>query len=277
MWGVVFPFIENEADFSTYDVRLSILTENGYTVYDPAQTFAFVQIGRGADEATLSGLELFMDFEGDSYKTTLRAPDASATRRYVFNLSAMGGKEPGYVSVAPIFLERGRSFVGSITSNLIIPFATIVLDIAQLVIDIDQEYDAGNEDSFVIVLNESILELDYSVCAPGEVEDPWGGCAIANGDLTNVTTSGFSSKLAWASGELDADWGGSKHVLFSYDGSESNNCLNGILKTVCFTLGGGAVNGGDDYFNVGVTENLTVASPCNSGSAYYVYDNSNCE
>ena len=221
------------------------------------------------DGATLKGVELFINFEGKGYKTSLRAPLTGNTKRYVFNLTNMADKglQPDYVSVAPIFLEGGKDIVGSITSNLIIPYSKIALDVETLVLNID--------DLDIVTLNSSVLELDLTTCPQEEVEDPWGGCAVANGDLTNVTKPVLGNdKYAWASGELDADWSGSKYVLFSYDGS-NNNCLNEISKTVCFALGVGDV--ATNYFNVGVTENLTVASPCNSGSEYYVYDNSNCE
>ena len=155
------------------------------------------------------------------------------------------------------------------------PYAKIALDITELIADIESQYDAGDEDSFVIVLNESILELDYSVCAPGETEDPWGGCAIANGTLTNVTVSGFSSKLAYASEDLSTSWG-SNYVMFSYSGS-SNNCLNDTLKTSCFSLGPSSVSENPDYFNVGETTELLAVGHCNSDSRYYVYDNVDCE
>jgi len=152
------------------------------------------------------------------------------------------------------------------------PYAKIALDITELIADIESQYDAGDEDSFVIVLNESILELDYSVCAPGETEDPWGGCAIANGTLTNVTVSGFSSKLAYASEDLSTSWG-SNYVMFSYSGS-SNNCLNDTLKTNCFRVV--AISEDPDFFNVGTTTELLEAD-CDSDSKYYVYDNVDCE
>ena len=46
LWGVVFPFIENALDVENLDVRLDIVTDTGYTVYDPTSQFAMIQVRR---------------------------------------------------------------------------------------------------------------------------------------------------------------------------------------------------------------------------------------
>ena len=76
--------------------------------------------------------------------------------------------------------------MGSVTSHLFMPYAKIAVDIEELVLSIEQD---GNGDTFVIVLNESESEVDYSICPPGETEDPWSGCAVVNGTLTNITNA----------------------------------------------------------------------------------------
>ena len=148
--------------------------QKGYTVYDPTDNFAMVQIRRGQDDATLAGMEIFMDFNGTGYKTTLRAPVAGGLKRYVFNMSDLSPKAQGYTSVAPIFSERGREFVGAITSNVLIPYAEISLNISQLVLDLG---DDGDGETFVIVMNKTETEQEL-YCDP-DLEDPWGGCPVA--------------------------------------------------------------------------------------------------
>jgi len=266
LWGVVFPFIENALDVEHLDVRLDIVTETGFTVYDPTSRFAMIQVRRGTDDATLKGMEILMDMDGTGYKTTLRAPDAGGMRRYVFNMSDLSPKSPGYISVAPIIVQRGRSFVGSVTSHLFMPHATIAVDIEELVLSIEQD---GDGDTFVIVLNESVIEQTL-YCDP-DLEDPWGGCPIAWGNLTNVTAS--FGDVTWLTGELSDDWEGGHRILFDHVGSGSV-CLTSS-KTSCLAISAGSVDPVSGFINMGVQAELTVEN-C-TDDKYYVYDNSDCE
>ena len=278
LWGVVFPFIDNNTDFSSYGVRLEIVTSAGYTVYDPVEEFAFIQVKRGQDEAELRGVELYMDFNGTGYKTTLRAPPAGSTRKYVFNLSNMAkkGKSPSFTSVAPVFSARKRSFIGRVTSSILIPYARIAKNITEMVFEIEREYEQGDEESFVIILNETIYETDYSICPPQEIEDPWGNCAIAQGNLINVTEESLGDKkFAYSDEDLEESWENTHSVIFVFDGGDGTSCLNNVRKTDCFEILG--IGEETNYFNVGVTDELrTVEAGC-QGDSYYVYNNLNCE
>jgi len=238
----------------------------------PSSAFAFVQVKRGIDEATLTGLELFMDFEGTSYKTTLRSPDANGMKRYVFNLTDMAanGKTPTYASVAPIFLERGRSFVGDITSNALMPFAKIVLNITELVLEIGQ--DEGDGD-FVIVLNNSVLELDYDVCNPGSpVEDPWGGCAVSVQDMLNVTYAGEWS--IYLDGSVESTW--IIQDTYSIKFSGSDDCINNTYASGdCFDIFGG--HSTDNYItldDIGAVEEPVTNNACEGVGIAYIYEDS---
>lgn len=271
LWGVIFPFIQNELDVENLDVRLDLVTEKGFTVYDPASQFAMIQVRRGTDDATLKGMEIFMDMDGTGYKTTLRAPDAGGLRRYVFNMSDLSPKGPGYTSVAPIIAERGRSFVGSVTSRLFMPYATIAVDIQELVLSIEQD---GDADTFVIVLNESVSEVDYSTCPQGETEDPWSGCAVYNGMLTNITDGGFSADWAYLTGTLSDDWETGNHwILFNHAGSGSV-CLTSS-RTSCLAVPVDSVDPVSGFINMGSQAELTVENCI--ADRYYVYDNGDCE
>ncbi len=206
-----------------------------------------------------------MDFNGTGYKTTLRVPDPNGVKRYVFNLTDMAAndKAPTYASVAPIFSERGRSFVGDITSNAIMPFAKIVLNITQLVLDL-----AGGDEDFVIVLNNSVLELDYDVCNPDSpVEDPWGGCAVANETMLDVAFEISAWEVNLSS--VDNDWAG-KWAKFQGSGS----CLDGDYDLNCTSIGASHANG---YITVSESGIVTQFDPCVEGQVAYIYDNDVCE
>ena len=51
IWTGVIPLIKDEIDFEDPDLRLTIVTAEGYTVYDAEKEIATVQVERGADEA----------------------------------------------------------------------------------------------------------------------------------------------------------------------------------------------------------------------------------
>lgn len=216
-----------------------------------------------------------MDFEGISYKTTLRAPDANGMKRYVFNLSDMAanGKAPKYASVAPIFLERGRSFVGDITSNALMPYAKIVLNITQLVIEIGQ--DEGDGD-FIIVLDNDVLELDYDVCNPSSpVEDPWGGCAFHSSALAEAFENGatyWANITTWNS-EFNT---GTQSLKFS----GTDNCVVGENICVSSSDFSGISPVGLLSFVTDLVLTTTSGSPGSgvpcTNAKVYVYDSTDC-
>ena len=71
------------------------------------------------------------------------------------------GYAPDLISVAPIFYKNGRSIVGRITGNAIMPFAKIAVDIQQLVIDIAND---GDSDTFVIEFDDGEYEQEDCGC-----------------------------------------------------------------------------------------------------------------
>lgn len=260
LWGVVFPFIKNEVDLDNYDVRLDIVTEKGYTVYDSSTQFAMVQVKRSQDDATLSGMEIFMDFEGTGYKTTLRAPGPGSVRRYVFNLSDLDPRAPGYTSVAPIFSERGREFVGTVTSNLLMPQAKISLNITELVLDLGTD---GNNDTFVVILDEDLTEVDYSGCQDGEREDPWGGCAFHSSVMSETINAGQHIATI---GIWDSEISNSKYVKF-YEGSDG--CINSSQAGDCTVID--LSSAGTSQFSTSPDNALLVSIMCSDSVAYF-YD-----
>lgn len=213
-----------------------------------------------------------LDFEGQGYKTTLRAPDAGQTKRYVFNMSDLDPAEPGYTSVAPIFLERGREFVGTIRGNTIMPKAKIALNITQLVLDLGED----GED-FVITLDNDTTNLDYSVCNPANpVEDPWGGCAISVQGMENVTGPTLGKWSVYLNESVEAEW---KDYFFKLQGPVSGNCINDSYSSGCYALSGATpVSVKLTTGTVGAVEDGGGAThSCDSGQTIWIYDNLECE
>ena len=130
LWGVVLPLFR-DLDYLDYsDVRLNIVLQ-GYTVYYPAEHFAFVQIERRQDEVDVTGLEIGFIFGGTT-KTyqTLAVPSPGGKHSYKFNFSADGipvGMIPDKVNVAPIFILDNKVKLGKILDEVDMPIGEVHL------------------------------------------------------------------------------------------------------------------------------------------------------
>ena len=133
VWKVVLPIFA-ELEFLSYsDVRLNIVRQ-GFTVYDPEQNFAFVQIERGKDEVNMTGIEIGFNFDGTT--KTYQSPNVPQPRgkyTYKFNFtndSDMGIPQdvaPDKVTVAPIFMINNKKRLGKILDTEDMPVGRIHL------------------------------------------------------------------------------------------------------------------------------------------------------
>lgn len=113
LWSLI-KFFKFRFDFAD----LTILDE-GFTVYNPVERIAMIQVSRGKDDATLSGLEVIFSIDGNSYVyQTPSAPNLNEKRVYYFNLCKNGIGLPEKVSVAPIFFYDGKGHSGEIISKI---------------------------------------------------------------------------------------------------------------------------------------------------------------
>lgn len=268
IWGTVIPYIQGNLDLKSRSVDLVVVTEGGYTVYDPDAGYAFVQIKRGQDDATLHGMEILINFNGVSYKTTLKAIPSGSVRTYLFDLSLMNGKVPDSVSVAPVFLSDAREILGPVTSEVKMPVAKISGNVSDIIIGLNTD---GDNTTFPIPIIEGKYEQDFTDCPPGKTPDPWNGCAVYNGTLTKITLF-LGSDRAWLTGELSNDWESGHWIVFNHAGSGSV-CLTSN-KTGCLAISGGSVDPETGFINMGAQDELTVADCAND--RYYVYDNPDC-
>ncbi|MFA5061065.1 MAG: archaellin/type IV pilin N-terminal domain-containing protein [Candidatus Pacearchaeota archaeon] len=113
LWSLI-KFFNFRFDFAD----LTILDE-GFTMYNPIEKIAMVQVERGKDDATLSGLEVIFSVGGNSYVyQTPSAPNLNEKRVYYFNLCKDGIGFPEKISVAPIFSYDSQEHSGEIISKI---------------------------------------------------------------------------------------------------------------------------------------------------------------
>lgn len=137
-----------------------------------------MQVERGVDNVTLHSMELMIDFDGTTFKTTLRAPNPSESKSYFFNMKEMKDNNhlPRTVSVAPVFIWDARQVLGEITSRVAMPILKIVKQYEEIIIELEEK------DEPVINITEE-EPIQSNLCDTYLGEDPWGGCPIATGDI----------------------------------------------------------------------------------------------
>jgi len=175
IWKVVLPLFA-EMDYLSYsDVQLNIVFQ-GYTVYDPDQHFAFVQVERGRDEVNVVGLEIGFIFRGDSATYQTEAiPSPGGKYTYKFNFTADGLEEegsPNKVTVAPLFLLNNQIKLGEILDEEDMPLGKVYLS--------EPEWENANSEAADNNITKGIGsrgEDEDLGCGAGEVEYG-GGCAI---------------------------------------------------------------------------------------------------
>lgn len=107
----------------SFDMHLSIITSKGFTVYDEASHFVFVQIKRGIDETDIVAMEILFGIEGNSVRYRIDdVPAINGLQTYAFDLGADNVVGiPSTVSVAPIFTRGKEERTGSVLDKVNIP------------------------------------------------------------------------------------------------------------------------------------------------------------
>jgi len=125
VWVAIVPMINENIAFSELDGRVTVVSSEGYTVYDADEEIAIVQIKRDVDEGVMNRIKIIFSIDGDSISSNVVAPESGQTKTYTFDLSGYG--EPESVSVAAIFVSSsGSEKEGSVTSEIDIPVGNIV-------------------------------------------------------------------------------------------------------------------------------------------------------
>jgi hypothetical protein len=262
-WTII-PFIKGNLDLDQRKVDLRIVTENGYTVYDKEKEIAFVQVERGVDNVTLHGMELMIDFEGTTYRATLRPPASGQSKSYFFNMQDMDSS-PTTVSVAPVFVLDAREVLGEITSRVIMPTLNIVKSYEEIIIELEEEnLPAIN----ITEENQTVSNL----CDTFIGQDPWGGCPIAMGDIEKVTQVRAGSPFFIYSKQqaVESTWANKWLKV------KGGNCVNSSYSGDCV--------GGTSGISVSAPIYLTITTPgvvnvatCTGNNWYYIYENDKCE
>lgn len=144
--------------FEDSDMRLSVVTSGGYTVYDAASHIMSVQVQRGADDGELSGMKIIINFEGNSYSEIKDAPAPNEMKTYTFDLSGYS-VVPVSVSVAPIFVRGEKVIEGEVSSEVDILEGTI----SELPVNVDSNFGDGD----CVVGQTSECGIDLGKCEFG--------------------------------------------------------------------------------------------------------------
>ncbi len=144
VWISILPMLQEPGSEISSDLNLDVVLE-GYTVYDPAVNFAFVQVERGADDVGVVALEIIFYFNGSSYSYLREdVPLANEKKTYAFNFTRDGLKGiPEKVSIAPVMKIGDTEKIGKIVSDKLIPVSKIDLE--------EEEWEEAEEDSKVSV------------------------------------------------------------------------------------------------------------------------------
>jgi parallel beta-helix repeat protein len=105
LWVTVLPMITKATTFKDPNLRLELVTSEGYTTYDPHLRLATIQVRRGSDKADLIGFDLIFLIEGNSVKHFVSDfPAPNQAKVYYINLSNYS-IPPSLVRVAPVFTD----------------------------------------------------------------------------------------------------------------------------------------------------------------------------
>ena len=114
-WAGVRPLFDTNIGEVDFDISLEIVPSSEYTAWDSVNRLSMVQVGRGADEHDLVGLDLIYYFGKRSVKHYVWvAPEINVARTYYVNLSGYTD-ELFSIGVAPIF---GDGKEGRVVSQL---------------------------------------------------------------------------------------------------------------------------------------------------------------
>jgi len=136
LWVGILPQVNKGVEDISEIPDFSIVTSQGYTVYDPDLGIASVQVKRGVKLESVLELQIIFYVSGSSYEFRVPVPEVSAlpgineARVYWFNFTKDNITGiPEYVSIAPIYSD-GK--IGEIISRVEMPVKKILLSEEEL-------------------------------------------------------------------------------------------------------------------------------------------------
>jgi len=120
IWVAVLPLISVEVNSFDPKVNFEIVGLGEYTFYDINNKTVSVSVKRGNDNSEISEIKLILSSNGNTYSKIVEAPKENQAVRYFFDLSNCLF-EPEYVSLAPIYIEKGLAKEGMIIKEVLIP------------------------------------------------------------------------------------------------------------------------------------------------------------
>lgn len=104
IWFFIVPFLEDHTSLFTEDnVEISIITIEGYTVWDEENEYLSVQVERGFDNESLIGLQFsFMVERSSVNKIIYEYPLPLSKKVFRFDASSLGGR-PSSIGVAVVY------------------------------------------------------------------------------------------------------------------------------------------------------------------------------
>ncbi len=133
----VMPIIKNNLEIANQcdSIKLSINTEEGYSVYDPATNTLSISVSRGAEETGLAGIQIKLISsngtskvieikEGGNYSfiDSTQMPEINSEKVYLINVEELNISEIEKVSVAPIIkVGKTEKICNAISSGIEIP------------------------------------------------------------------------------------------------------------------------------------------------------------
>ena len=287
VWATIIPVIQNNILSVGEDARVSIVSDQGYTVFDVDKQIASVQIKRGTDDAQLARLNIIFEINGSSevFKTT-NAPNTNEAKIYWFNFSNyadLDGKIPQYVSVIPVYLRNNQEVIGDVADRAEIPLKAITLSPTELV---DMVTDPGNavyrKNETIPVVQSCTVDANCSSgyeCTDGKcvlIIPITGNAFKSSWDTSKVGVSSSTSITLplESTGTYDfvVDWGdGSSSIVKSWDSVNKTHDY-GIPGTynvsISGTIKGFAFNNSGDKLKIINIEQWGVLNVGNSGSYF---------
>jgi hypothetical protein len=110
IWMAIIPMISENMAFNSITDRVDVVTSEGYTFYDSSEGYLSVQVKRSSEESEMIRMEIITSVEGNSFTTTVDAPEPGQSRVYIIDMDGRG--EPSSVSVAPIYKVENKEKAG---------------------------------------------------------------------------------------------------------------------------------------------------------------------
>ncbi len=107
IWAAIIPMVKTQLDRGTIclDAMSQVTLENkGYTCYENSTGSVKFQVGHGASEIGLTGLQVLVSTGGNTVSTEVDATSLEPNTELVFNTTFDNSTAPDTVAIAPVVL-----------------------------------------------------------------------------------------------------------------------------------------------------------------------------